>query len=87
MVIPVRAGWRTAASSEPSQTLSSPGLLQFSPGSSPRRLPRPHSPDLSAFPRVRGRSNYQICVYSTLYPDSTSGYYKSCSLLGSSPVI
>lgn len=87
MVIPVRAGWRTAASSEPSQTLSSPCPLQFAPGSSPRRLPFPHSPNLSAFPQVLGRSNYQIRVYSTQHPDSTSGYYKSCSLLGPSPVI
>lgn len=87
MVIPVRAGWRTAASSEPSQTLTSPCPLpicsRFLPQTPP---PRTHSPDLSAFPRVWGRSNYQICVHSTLHPDSTSGHCKSCSLLDPSPV-
>lgn len=98
MVIPIRAGWRTAASSEPSQTMSGTRPLQCAPSSAPDTsppisapLPPPPPPRpilrISAFPPAWGRPNYQICVYSTLHPASTSSYYRSCLLLGPSPVI
>lgn len=42
MVIPVRAGWRTAASSEPSQTLTSPCPLPICSRFLPQTPPPPH---------------------------------------------
>lgn len=63
MVIPVRAGWRTAPSSEPSQTMSGTRPLQCAPSSAPDTSPpisaplpppppAPHSPNLCLSPSL-----------------------------------
>lgn len=78
MVIPVRAGWGTAASSEPSQTMSSPRPLQFAPGSSPRYPPTlPCAPFFESLPCPEPGARNPRKAKLLNHPGSTSGYYRS----------